>query len=424
MAIDPNIILGAVSPSQDNTLQGLQQGLNLVNVLDERRARRAERKRQETLQDVFSTAQFDPETGALQQPGELLSSLAEKGLGSKVLDISGELQARELARQQLAQRQQEFDIKAEEEEDAKSKRIAELDKLAQETEQKELDAAKSRVSLAASIGKGIISLPLEEREAGLHTGIQDLLDEGIFTPEQIVKRFGSETPEYTPEVENTVNSLIRRNDTNKDFLDRLQARKIAETPEEKSARIRTEKQTELKSRLPDILTVKKGKSISEKDVEKGQSIISFSSRKTDGIRRAKTALNEMSKIKAIGAIFNASDPRIAAISSELRSLQLLEKGPEGADLGVLAGPDLDILNAITGSPEKLKLIWEGPEVAINKLNRLEERLFNDTNSKLKSKNFNPVKATALKDFIVSDKEVAQKQATEKQRLIDKFKLGK
>jgi len=86
----------------------------------------------------------------------------------------------------------------------------------------------------------------------------------------------------------------------------------------------------------------------------------------------------------------------AKMETLLSDMALTYKGEDFAGLGVLTGPDLDILLNIMGDPTKLSGM--SAEIQKTKLNEFREMLIDGYNKKLDSRGFNPVDANSIKSI--------------------------
>ena len=373
--IDPNIILSAVQAQRSGStpFTKLQDIMQFQGLIEQQKQREAQAQKQRTISDLIrQNVQQTPEGIQLNQP-QFIQQLSE---------VDPEM----ALTQQAQMESQEAKLNAQK---------AQERKLIAEADTETLNRAKKRSELIGSAAGAVLNAPQEQQQAVLDNQLDMLIDQGVVSQEML--QAGNIPLTINPKNLEILRGIQQSALSSKEQLDFELAQRETpkkETPKEKSAR----EQKELQLQLPDIVSVKKGKRVSPKTVERTQNTISFGSEMIDGIGRAKRAINKLNRLGIIGKSFNPGDPQMAAVQSELRALQLLEKGPEGAQLGVLAGPDLDILDAVTGSPENMSLILKGPGATIEKLKRLEQRLVNKTNSKLKSWNLNTITGTQLKEF--------------------------
>lgn len=97
--------------------------------------------------------------------------------------------------------------------------------------------------------------------------------------------------------------------------------------------------------------------------------------------------------KILGLIDKIPGEKKARLESDLRQLQLVYKSEEFANLGVLTGPDLELLNAITGDPTALFNL--NASSARAKLNSMKKNILQGYNSKLRQNNFKPFNSKEL-----------------------------
>lgn len=384
--IDPNIVLGAVSqqrPQMGGSLQNLQQVIQLQNLIEQQRARKAETQKAQTLRDI-QTRHIQPTEGGIElQQGPFLQELAQTDPGLAIKQ-----------QQLLDQRRQESQLREAQVKAAQ----AQKDKFLKEGSLKDLEIAEKELAGLSSTAGSVLSNPtIGNLQAGLDLEVKV----GRVTPEGAQQLLSSvQVDPVTGLIDDqSINKLKTFQMQSVSALNQVKLakeKKEKETPEEKSVRERREQQEDLAARLPEGLTVKKNRKIANKDVEKVQDQLTFSKEAKSLIDRAKNAAN---KIKGRGSAFlkglKPGDPEFTALQSEIRALQLLEKGPEGSNLGVLAGPDLSLLNAITGDPDALDVVIKSPQSLINKLNRMEDRLVNKTKVVLDSRNVSGFKKDML-----------------------------
>jgi hypothetical protein len=91
----------------------------------------------------------------------------------------------------------------------------------------------------------------------------------------------------------------------------------------------------------------------------------------------------------------------AKMESLLSDMALTYKGPEFAALGVLAGPDMDILLKTMGDPTTLGGLTANIQKA--KLNQFRDILLAGYNKKLDTRGFNPITPEQISAFGGSSK---------------------
>ena len=79
-----------------------------------------------------------------------------------------------------------------------------------------------------------------------------------------------------------------------------------------------------------------------------------------------------------------------AIKNDLRDLQLLYKSKEFAELGVLAGPDLMLLEQVIEDPGTLSNLYSGKSGVLDRYNQLQQKVSGGWGDKVKSYGLIPV----------------------------------
>jgi hypothetical protein len=99
----------------------------------------------------------------------------------------------------------------------------------------------------------------------------------------------------------------------------------------------------------------------------------------DAAGEASSIKRDVAKLESLisqhGLEFDPRSPVKAEMEGYLKDLQLKMKGRAVYELGVLSGPDMQILESVTGDPTvaNLKNILGGPDVALSRLRGVRER---------------------------------------------------
>lgn len=97
-------------------------------------------------------------------------------------------------------------------------------------------------------------------------------------------------------------------------------------------------------------------------------------------------------IKKHGIELNPRSPGYSEISSLMSDVKLKMKGPAAYQLGVLAGPDMAILDSLTGDPTSLRGAFRGTEDALVRLQTARKSAQDRLNSKAASRGYKSAKA--------------------------------
>lgn len=151
-------------------------------------------------------------------------------------------------------------------------------------------------------------------------------------------------------------------------------------------------QQKLASQLSDDLFKKKipGRGLTQKQVEK---VTESTVLTAPVLKQINDILGLIKDETVFGPLDKIPSKKKAELESKMRQLQIVYKGEQFAGLGVLTGPDLDLLNAITGDPTALFSLSAGNARA--KLNSMKKNILSGYNTKLRQNNFNPFKEDEL-----------------------------
>jgi hypothetical protein len=97
--------------------------------------------------------------------------------------------------------------------------------------------------------------------------------------------------------------------------------------------------------------------------------------------------NLESAIKKHGIELNPRSPGYSEISALMSDVKLKMKGPAAYQLGVLAGPDMAILDSLTGDPTSLRGAFRGPDDALLRLKTARQSAKQRLDSKLGSRGY-------------------------------------
>jgi hypothetical protein len=96
--------------------------------------------------------------------------------------------------------------------------------------------------------------------------------------------------------------------------------------------------------------------------------------------------NSITKLQGLirkkGIDINPRDPDYPVMQGLLKDIQLQAKGPAMYQLGVLSGPDMSILEQVTGDPTSWRSVFQGAEGLDSRLETMKQQVGNRLNSKL------------------------------------------
>ena len=193
--------------------------------------------------------------------------------------------------------------------------------------------------------------------------------------------------------------LLTRNLKERELAERIKDREQTEKwRKDKSPYEYSQKQSQLKGQMPNILQ-KSYKGSSSESID-GQDLTDESvKRLTSATEGASQLLSNTEQLMALvrehGLEYAPSEAQ-ARMKTILSNISLQYKGEDFAKLGVLAGPDMEILLEATGNPTKFSLLSAEEQLA--KMDQFRKGLIEGYNKKLINRGFDPVDIIELQSL--------------------------